>query len=316
MRSRFASRCISIAVLAAALAPAQALGANQTVSATAANQFTPSNVTVNQGETVTWNNTGGVHNVHFDDNSFSMPPSPSSAAWSVSRTFNTIGSFRYYCQLNGGPNGTGMSGIVNVNGTGYVRPKGATPMRAALAPAYKPCPVASANRTHGAPLAHPSCNPPVQVSDWLTVGTPDANSRASSSLGSVTLNVASPADVRFISSVTDIRKKSDLTDYTGELQAVMPLNITDRYNGALQDDPATGSTTLALAIPCTATVGAGTGSACALSTTINAINPGAVVSGARAVWELGNIRVLDGGPDGVAMTPDNTLFADQAVFVP
>ena len=33
----------------------------------------------------------------------------------------------------------------------------------------------SPNRTHGPPLAFPSCNPPVQTSSFLTVGTPDAN---------------------------------------------------------------------------------------------------------------------------------------------
>ena len=36
----------------------------------------------------------------------------------------------------------------------------------------------------------------------------------------------------------------------------------------------------------------------------------------RAIWQLGQIDVLDGGPDGVASTNDNTVFARQGVFVP
>jgi hypothetical protein len=36
-----------------------------------------------------------------------------------------------------------------------------------------------------------------------------------------------------------------------------------------------------------------------------------------SIWELGPLRVLDGGADGLASTPgDNTLFAVQGVFVP
>jgi plastocyanin len=307
-------------LLVAASAAAPAPAANQTVSATGANQFTPKNVTLNQGEVVTWNNTGGVHNVHFDDGSFDMPASPSSGWSGVMRTFSAPGTFRYYCELHGGPNGVGMSGTVTVNGPGYPRPRGATPLRASLAPAYKPCPAASANRTHGAPLSNPSCNPPVQVSDFLTAGSPDANSRAANFQGSVTLSVlAAPADLRIVSSLTDVRKKSDLSDYTGQLQAKLPLRITDKYNGPSLTETATGDTSLAVTIPCTAT-GPSTdttvGSTCTVTTTANAVAPGAVIDGNRAIWELTNVEVYDGGADGVASTAGNTLFADQAVFAP
>ena len=175
---------------------------------------------------VTWNNGSGLHNVHFDDNSFDMPPSPSSSAWSVSRTFTSPGTFRYYCEAHGGPNGVGMSGTVWVNGPGYARPAGASPLRASLSVAYKQCQPASANRTHGPPLEHPSCNAPVQESDWLTVGTPDANGAGANSVGSVTLRtqVGDPgepgdqANVQLVSSMTDVRNKTGLADYTGELQ--------------------------------------------------------------------------------------------------
>jgi plastocyanin len=306
---------LSVCMLAAMLTLApSALGATQTVSATNF-QFTPQHVTLPQGDTVTWNNALGTHNVHFEDNMFDMPAMPSSTAWSVSRTFSTVGVYRYYCELHGGPNGSGMSGTVTVNGPGFPRPRGATPLRASLAPAYKPC--TAANRSHGAPLSSPSCSPPVQVSNYLTVGSPDANSRAANSIGAVTLKVlAAPADVSFVSSLTDVRKKSDLTDYTGALQAKLPLRVTDKLSGPALNEPATGDTTLFVAIPCAGTGDTTVGSTCSIATTANAVTPGAVVDSARSVWELTNVQVFDGGADGAASTADNTLYADQAFFVP
>src|SRR5688500_6718958 len=108
MRIRF----LGIGILLALLVPAPALAANATVTATSFSTFSPKNVTINTGDMVTWNNGGGVHNVHFDDNSFTQPPTATSGAWSVSRTFTNAGTFRYYCDLHGGPNGAGMSGTV------------------------------------------------------------------------------------------------------------------------------------------------------------------------------------------------------------
>src|SRR5689334_24800657 len=99
----------------------------------------------------------------------------------------------------------GLMAVSQVASGSHVRPKGASPLRASLVPSYKAC--ASPNRTHGAPLAFPSCNPPVQASNYLTIGTPDNNGAASNSIGSVLLKVktTSPEDVQIISSGTDVR---------------------------------------------------------------------------------------------------------------
>jgi plastocyanin len=315
-----------IGILVALLAPvAPASAANQTVTATNFNTFSPRNVTVNTGDTVTWNNGGGFHNVHFDDNSYVQPPSASSSAWSVARTFSAPGTFRYYCDAHGGPNGAGMSGTVWVNGPGYPRPRSATPLRASLALAYRQCQAASANRTHGPPLEHPSCTPPAQASDWLTVGTPDANGPAANSIGSARLvaltgdpgTPADEADVRLVTSITDVRSRtSGLPDYTGELQARLALRITDRLNGPSLTETGTGDTTFTFAVPCTATGNTGVGSTCTVNTTADALAPGTVLEGKRAVWQVGKIELFDGGADGVASTAGNTLFADQSMFVP
>ena len=53
-----------------------------------------------------------------------------------------------------------------------------------------------------------------------------------------------------------------------------------------------------------------------MSTTLDAVLPGVVAEGARAVWQLGQVEVLDGGPDGDVDTPGNTVFARQGIFVP
>jgi plastocyanin len=321
-------RCLGVSILLVTLlvSSGPALAANATVSATSLSTFSPKTVVINTGDMVTWNNGGGLHNVHFDDNSFIQPPTPSSAAWSVSRTFSSPGTFRYYCEVHGGPNGAGMSGTVWVNGPGYARPSGATPLRASLSVAYKQCQTASANRTHGPPLEHPACNPPVQESDWLTVGTPDVagNGAAANSIGSVALRVtpgnAGPpddADVQVISSVTDVRTKSNpLVDYSGELQVRLPLRITDRYNGGSLTEPATGDTTFTFAVPCATTSATGVGSTCSITTSIDALTPGAVIEAKRSVWQVDKIQVLDGGADGVASTAGNTLFMTQSIFVP
>jgi plastocyanin len=96
-----------------ALAAAPAAGAaDQTVNALPSNAFSPADVSIAQGEKVTWNNVGGTHNVRFDDGSFEMPAQPSSTAWSVQRTFNQVGNFTYYCEAH-----PAMRGIVRV-GTG------------------------------------------------------------------------------------------------------------------------------------------------------------------------------------------------------
>jgi subtilase family protein len=197
---------------------------------------------------------------------------------------------------------------------GYARPKGATPLRASLTPAYKQC--TAPNRTHGSPLSFGSCAPPQQASSQLTVGTPDANGKTANSIGSVRYDVLT-GDVRIAVSLTDVRRQSDLTDYSGQLQADQSLRITDRLSGPQHDEPATTQdASFPVTVPCAATASTTIGATCAISTTANSLVPGAVTAGNRAIWAFGPISVFDGGPDGVASTQPNTLFADQGVFVP
>jgi plastocyanin len=75
--------------------------------------FSPDNLTITINDTVRWTNNGGLHNVVADDESFTSGV-VSTSLWVFKHAFNTEGSFRYYCQQHGGPNGLGMAGIINV----------------------------------------------------------------------------------------------------------------------------------------------------------------------------------------------------------
>jgi hypothetical protein len=204
---------------------------------------------------------------------------------------------------------------------GFVRPKGATPMRVAFVPAYQQC--TSPNRMHGAPNTFQSCNPPVQSSNFLTMGSPDANGVGANGVASLTMtaiagNPATPAneaDMGLNFSATDVRNKSDLSDYTGELKVTMPLRITDRDSGP-DLIGTTQDSAYSFAIPCTATTATNVGSNCTLTTTTNSLVPNTIKESVRSVWQLGKVDVMDGGADGVASTDPNTRYLTQGYFVP
>ena len=125
------------------------------------------------------------------------------------------------------------------------------------------------------------------------------------------------ADVRIAVSLTDVRRQADLDDYSGELEAGPTLRITDKQSGAAGDEPATVSDfAFPVTVPCAGTADTTVGATCAITTTVDSVLPGTVSEGKRAIWELGQIEVFDGGSDGLASTEDNTVFARQGIFVP
>jgi hypothetical protein len=69
-------------------------------------------------------------------------------------------------------------------------------------------------------------------------------------------------------------------------------------------------------VPCAPTVEASVGSTCASQTTADALIPGVAREGSRAVWQLGQVTVADGGSDGLAASEPNGTFAVQGIFVP
>lgn len=108
------------------LVPALSLAANHEVVANANMTFSPSNLTITEGDTVTFRNGGGVHNVVSNPDAVTQfrcangcdgaggNGNVSSASWSATVTFNTPGVIGYYCQAHGVPN-SGMTGRITVN---------------------------------------------------------------------------------------------------------------------------------------------------------------------------------------------------------
>jgi hypothetical protein len=183
-------------------------------------------------------------------------------------------------------------------------------------------------------LAFPSCNPPVQTSNSLTVGTPDANGAAANSVSFILLKVkgTSPEDVLITSNGTDIRCKAgvaaavcssantaDGPDYSGQLQGNAQIRISDHYNGPGLNEAAT---VIDIPFPVTATCAntaadPNVGGTCGVVTSANAVVVGSVKDLQRGVVEIQQLQINDGGTDGqVNTTADNTLFGVQGIFIP
>ena len=82
--------------------------------------FSPSQLTISVGDSVTFTNAGGAHNVHADDDSFRCAQGcdgqggngdPSTEAWTTSITFNHAGTFAYHCDNHAS---YGMTGTIIV----------------------------------------------------------------------------------------------------------------------------------------------------------------------------------------------------------
>ncbi len=224
----------------------------------------------------------------------------------------------------------GLMAVSQVASGSHVRPKGASPLRASLVPSFKAC--GTPNRTHGAPLAFPSCNPPVQSSNFLTIGAPDANGAGANSVGSILLRVkaTSPEDVLINSTITDVRcqagtsatvcgtaNAADGPDYSGEIQGNAMIRISDHYNGPSLTEAAT---VIDIPFPvngtCVATTSTTIGGTCSVATTANAVVPGSVKDTQRGVVEISQLQISDGGADGLVSSADNTLFSVQGIFIP
>ena len=108
-------------VVALALSPALAQDVGVVIND---DSYTPANVTIDPGQSVGWSNNGqNHHSVTADNGSFDSSPSCSTSnepacmapGATFEHTFNTSGTFAYYCRIHGAPGGQGMSGTVTVS---------------------------------------------------------------------------------------------------------------------------------------------------------------------------------------------------------
>jgi hypothetical protein len=229
--------------------------------------------------------------------------------------------------------------LASVASATHPRPLAASPIVASLVPAFNEC-TGTGNRSHGPPLVFPSCNPPVQTSNNITVGTFDANGANSNMKGSIRLSVVVGApgppedsDVKIVANITDVRCKAgnaacgtanaaDGADYTGEVQGNALIRITDHWNAVAPGGGPDAATVQDIPFPvnatCTATPSTAVGGTCAVTTSANGVVPGVPVKdGKRANVEINQLQITDGGPDGVIGTPTgNTLAFVQGIFIP
>jgi plastocyanin len=110
---------LAFAALTVLALAAPAAAASQSVSI-GDNFYSPKSITITEGDTVVWTNTGQApHSVTADGGSFdSSPNCPTSGCLengdTYSHTFNSAGSFSYFCRVHG----QSMSGTVVVEAAG------------------------------------------------------------------------------------------------------------------------------------------------------------------------------------------------------
>jgi plastocyanin len=121
---KYARSCIAISLLAL---PMAAWSVDHPVNANTNLTFSPTTVSANVGDTITFTNVGapaGFHNVRSDGPTMTFrcangcdgaggDGSPSSANWTSTITLTTPGTIQFYCEIHGAP-GQGMSGTINV----------------------------------------------------------------------------------------------------------------------------------------------------------------------------------------------------------
>jgi len=267
----------------------------------------------------------------------------------------------------------GMLFAAQTASANIVRPAGATPIGASVVLAYAPC-VPPGNATHNpANLPGAACTPPVQYTPRLTAGDPVVNGSAANFRGNVKLVVTTaPTNVQFPSGapannyVNDVRctpgyaganpavcaapgsgnvliagGASPNPDYSGDLNVVAYIRITDQANSGPVGGPYTQDATVedlafAVAADCTITAATNIGSTCLpRHASANALC-GCVASGKRSNIEVGvgnsaagsassrptgAIFGMDGGNDGVvadliADGDSPAPFTRQGLFLP
>jgi hypothetical protein len=211
------------------------------------------------------------------------------------------------------------SGVPTPNATNFPRPGGGTPMRVPLVPEFNQC--TSANSQHVSPLANPSCTPPVETSSQLTTsatGRQNGSVRFDAIPGSTSTN-ADEADVKVAASVTDVKKKSDGSDYVGPVLLTSKLRVTDKSNGAAGDPATVQDALFNVPVQCTGTPGdPNAGSTCAITTTADTLVPGYILEGRRTIFALESVTMKDAGPNGTgygAGCPQTCGDGDEAVFL-
>lgn len=207
----------------------------------------------------------------------------------------------------------------------HPRPGGGSPLRVPFVPAYKAC--TAPNSAHIAPLAFPSCTPPVINSNLLTTGTTGAGGGFGKLTVFCTDGQTAPCtpndgfdteDIKVDGSATDVQCKvlnatahcaAVGADYTGTLLVESDIRITDHSNGLPPTVCTNGGgnapcgvgtmidITFSIPVTCVNNGGAN-GANCNISSTIDTLVPTAVKEFQRGTISVFGVRAEDEGPDG------------------
>src|SRR5581483_1406247 len=103
-------RALAAALLLAAFLPLPSAHAAPAAVSVSSFQFSPSAVTIQAGESVTWSWNGGFHSVTFDAPS-APADCPAQSSGTCTRTFPAAGTYAYHCAIH-----PSMTGSVTVLG--------------------------------------------------------------------------------------------------------------------------------------------------------------------------------------------------------
>ncbi|MCA1824985.1 MAG: hypothetical protein LC640_12140, partial [Frankia sp.] len=151
--------------------------------------FTPAELTIDAGDTVTWTWDGANHSVTFDDGSFDSDVH--SSPYSTRRGFSRAGRFPYYCKIHGGRGGSGMHGVITVRGAASASPA-ATPTRRAT-PQASATPRSSRSATTGPRPTPPAATPRATPRASRTSARPAPSASASARRASPAAGTSSAA---------------------------------------------------------------------------------------------------------------------------
>jgi acyl-homoserine-lactone acylase len=221
-----------------------------------------------------------------------------------------------------------VTDVSDDSGLPYPRAGSASPLRVPLVPGFRQCKAPDA--VHAAPLRFPSCKAPKLESNVLTtssVGKGGGFARFDVIPGNLT-TTEDEANLNIAALATDVTKASDGSDYAGKAVLTTLIRITDQANGGTGSDSGTvQDLSFSAPLDCAATPGTSSGGSCSVNTTADALVPGMIAEGKRALVSVSSVELLDAGPDG-QITPsgltcppscgtgDESVYLRQGIFAP
>lgn len=218
---------------------------------------------------------------------------------------------------------------IYMRSVGYQTPASASSLSVSLVPAFRQCGTGGnpVNSAHAPPLGTGSCNPPRPGSVIALFGPQAVGSAQLTAVPGDPTTAADEADVGVTANLTDIQAVGG-GDYVPnasgpDLELVARLRTTDAASctpgpcsGLFTEAATSQDLDFAVPVDCAATPDPTTGSACAVNTTADTIDPGMIGEGRETILQSFRLRVDDAGANGVPGDSDDRIFSTQGIFAP